>query len=142
MKKSNTNLFATSALLLSVFGATFAQADNDTIGMSQDAITLENAVEIALKATNATPMSVERELERGEEIYNVELIQKDAKSVNVIVNTKTGESKAFNDADEAEDIRNNQLWLAYVKANPNADLLTAVKNAEKELGRYCARCIC
>lgn len=100
-EKSKPNLIATSALLVSVIGTTFALVNN-TIGMNQDIISLENAVEFALKATKATKattLSVEPKIERGEEICNIELVQNKAKSVNATVNTKTGDSKAFNDCD-------------------------------------------
>ncbi len=123
-------------ILASVIGSFFmvghVAAGNDTIGMRTDTIDLINAIEIASKEANATPMSVKREIERGEQIYNVSLVQNDNKSVNVIINTKTGEAKVFNETDEAEDIRENTLWLAHTKVNQNVNIINTLRNAEKD----------
>nr|WP_086940757.1 PepSY domain-containing protein [Thaumasiovibrio occultus] len=145
MKKST--VFKPAAVAL-VFGMTaFASyAEEAPTSLDQDAISLTQAVSIAKQSTGATPMEAERDVEMGQAIYEIDLINQNGEEVHAVVHAKTGEvilTQQRRGGDEGDDEGHddgdddqleNALWLSGVNKGDVLSLEQAVAKAEAQMG--------
>ncbi|WP_422448754.1 MULTISPECIES: PepSY domain-containing protein [unclassified Endozoicomonas] len=138
MKKSN---LVTSAALSAIIGMSTmlatgsAKAGDAPTSLSDDALSLLKAVEIARKHTGAEPLEAEREVEMGQAVYEIKLANKNGEEIETIIHAQTGEvilskQRTGHDNDQVE----NALCASGISNGRYLSLKEAVKQSESEFG--------
>ncbi|MCC4798354.1 hypothetical protein BCT30_02525 [Enterovibrio norvegicus] len=145
MKKSSvfkpaamSTLLGMSALM--VMGTAYAH-DDAPKSMTEDSVTLLQAIELAKTNTGGIPMEAERDVEMGQAFYEIELAGKNGESYYTVINSSTGEvilnsnhrRKHGDDHHDSDDQLENALWLSGLNSGQYQSLEDVVKQAEAEL---------
>lgn len=104
MKQLN-KMTALTLISVSLLAAAFSiQADNDALGVTSAAITIDRAIRIALKAVPGTVAKVEFEQEDNKTLWEVEIVTSDQQVFELEIDAKSGEilDKQVDDDDDED----------------------------------------
>ncbi|WP_066015011.1 PepSY domain-containing protein [Endozoicomonas atrinae] len=141
MKKSN---IVKSAALSAFIGMSTmmaigsANAGDAPTSLSEDAVPLLKAVEIARNHTGAEPLEAEREVEMGQAVYEIKLADKNGEEIKTIIDAQSGEvilsnHRSGHDNDHDDQLE-NALWLSGISNGKYLSLKEAVQQSESEFG--------
>ncbi len=137
MKKSN---IVKSAALSAIIGMSAmmttgsANAGDAPKSLSEDAVPLLKAVEIARNHTGAEPLEAEREVEMGQAVYEIKLADKNGEEIKTIIDAQTGEVILSRSRHDHDDQLENALWLSGISNGKYLSLKQAVQQSESEFG--------
>lgn len=141
MKK---NVFKPAALsvligLSAMMAVGSANASDAPQSMNQDAFSLLQAVEVAQNNTGGVALEADRDIKRGEAVYEVELAGKNGMEIKAVINASTGEviktqSRRDHDDDDYDDDISDAEWMANIANGSFLSLEQAVKQAEAQFG--------
>ncbi|ELT90156.1 hypothetical protein CAPTEDRAFT_201224, partial [Capitella teleta] len=115
-----------------------ANASDAPTSLSEDAVPLLKAVEIARNHTGAEPLEAEREVEMGQAMYEIKLADKNGEEIKTIIDAQTGEvilsnHRSGHDNDHDDQLE-NALWLSGISNGKYLSLKEAVQQSESEFG--------
>ncbi|WP_028021669.1 PepSY domain-containing protein [Enterovibrio calviensis] len=116
-----------------------AQASDAPTSLNQDAVSLLQAVEIAKNETGAVALEAERDMKKGQAVYEIELASADGQELKTIIDAQTGDviltkKRRNHDHDDHDDQVENAMWVSGLKNNTYVSLEQAVAQAEAEFG--------
>lgn len=134
-----------SALLGTLIVVGTSMASDAPKSLNEDPISLAQAIEIAKKATGGIVVEAEREMERGQAIYEIELQNEAGAEIKTVVKATTGEvilNKTRREDDDDKDHRGGRydddledaLWLSGLKEGTYLSLEQALAQAENQVG--------
>lgn len=124
-----------------MLAASTATADDDApASLHEDAVSLVQAVEIAKNATGGVAFEAERDAERGQAVYEIELLKTPGEEIHAVVNATTGEVMFTKRRDHDDhhghddELMEDAMWLNGIQAGTLLSLEQAAMNVESEFG--------
>ncbi|WP_407334356.1 PepSY domain-containing protein [Enterovibrio sp. 27052020O] len=113
-----------------------ANAGDAPTSLNQDAVSLLQAVEIAKNETGGIPLEAERDMKKGQAVYEIELSAADGQEIHTVVDAQTGDviltKKRRDHDDDHDDQVEDAMWLSGVNSGKFLSMEQAVMQAETE----------